>query len=434
MKKNNSKVNGENILYHILQKQIIEKCDVDNPTNEVKFMIEQLLLYGGVWFKPVTYQKIPVLKPFVIRDASCRNKKPGSPKDSWGEANAEGLLRDDNSLIKNIPTSLKIESRISEMNGKTLGNGFVASHIWINLKNKPEKHACQWERTNSFIPNLVWLPKQLSKLTDRNGSYAQKFIQHVSYLLYRKCSTSLPKQTLDSIWGELEDPGITPVCKFKLSDLNYFEDNPKWLTNRRNQLNKVIDSILGVLSKGVKPNIKPRAYCSTLPKAVSKMSSADKKALTDWLIDNLTAISSSTSTSASGVAPVTVPRVSVSPSLRTTTFKKSATPCKPVAKTTASSLSVSILGGKYASKYSKKQIADCIKAYLIDGYSLGKIEVTYLGEPERTSGRGWAAKHLFDELGITDMKGYYKGTSISDVASAATGTLKSLLDELTTYL
>lgn len=98
------------------------------------------------------------------------------------------------------------------------------------------------------------------------------------------------------------------------------------------------------------------------------------------------------------------------------------------------SLSVSILSGKYASKYSKKQIADCIKAYLIDGYSLRKIEETYLGEPTRTDGGGWAAKHLFDELGITDMKGYYKGTSISDVASAATGTLKSLLDELIPYL
>ena len=432
MKKSKSEVNGENIIYHILQKQIIEKCEVDDLTNEVKFMIEQLLLYGGVWFKPETYQKIPVLAPFVIRDASCRNKKLGG---SWGDANKDGLLRDDNSLIKDIPTSLKIESRISEMNGKTLGNGFVASHIWIDLKNKPGKHACQWERTNSFIPNLVWLPNQLSKLTDRNGSYAQKFIQHVSGLLYRECSPSLPN--LDTIWDELEDPGITPVCKFKLSDLNYFEDNPKWFTNRRNQLTKEIGSILGVLSKGVKPNnsrIKCSAYCSTLPTAVSKMSSADKRALEGWLNNNLTAISSSTSTSASGVAPVTVPRVSVSPSLRTTTFKKSATLCKPVAKTTASSLSVSILGGKYASKYSKKQIADCIKAYLIDGYSLGKIEVTYLGEPVRTSGRGWAAKHLFDELGITDMKGYYKGTSISDVASAATGTLKSLLDELTTYL
>ena len=319
------------------------------------------------------------------------------------------------------------------MTRKTLGNGFIASHIWINLKNKPKKHACQWERTNSFIPNLVWLPKQLSKLTDRNGSYAQKFIQHVSGLLYRECSPSLPN--LDSIWDELEDPGITPVCKFKLSDLNYFEDNPKWLTNRRNQLTKEIGSIRDVLEgKPTTSKIKCNAYSSTLPTAVSKMSSADKKALTDWLKDNLTAISSSTSTSASGVAPVTVPRVSVSPSLRTTTFKKSATPCKPVAKTTASSLSVSILGGKYASKYSKKQIADCIKAYLIDGYSLGKIEVTYLGEPVRTSGRGWAAKHLLDELGITDMKGYYKGMSISEVISIATGTLKSLLDELTTYL
>ena len=55
-------VNGENIVYHIIQKQIIQTYDATDPPREVKFMIEKLLLWGGVWFKPKTYQQIPVLQ------------------------------------------------------------------------------------------------------------------------------------------------------------------------------------------------------------------------------------------------------------------------------------------------------------------------------------------------------------------------------------
>ncbi len=128
------KIDGNNIIYHIIQKQIILAGDPKNPSRETKFLIEQLLLCGGIWFSPEVYQSIPVLLPYVIRDASCRKINPYTGKDTRGVATAKGFLADDNSSIKGIPRSLNIISRLSEMNGNRMGNGFVASHIWRNLQ------------------------------------------------------------------------------------------------------------------------------------------------------------------------------------------------------------------------------------------------------------------------------------------------------------
>lgn len=286
-KKSIEMVDGETILYHILQKQIIQAYDVDNPPTEVKFMIEQLLLWGGVWFKPKTYQQIPVLLPYVVRDASCRKKDPATGKDTRGVANDRGFMPDDNSSIKGIPKSLIIESVFLEMNGKRLGNGYVASHCWRILKNKPDMLASQCERTNSFIPNLVWLPKQLSKLTDREGSYAQRFIQYVSGLLYRNIDLRNPMLT--EIWNELKDPGITPVSKVNLNELNYFGNNENWLSRRKDNLLKELQSILNILD-GRSPivgTINVSTYVHSLIKVAKTLSPTDKAYLKEWIKANM---------------------------------------------------------------------------------------------------------------------------------------------------
>lgn len=83
-------VDGENILYHILQKQIIQAFDAVNPPDHVKYMIEQLMLWGGVWFRPETCAQIPILLPYVVRDSSCRRKNSSTGRDSWGTSNARG--------------------------------------------------------------------------------------------------------------------------------------------------------------------------------------------------------------------------------------------------------------------------------------------------------------------------------------------------------
>lgn len=281
-------INGENILYHILQKRIIPSSlsDSSEPSDGVKFLIEQLLLGGAIWFKPDTYKEIPVLLPYVVRDAKCRKKDPVTGKDSRGVANIKGLMPDDNSSIKGIPKRLVIESKLPEFNGK-MGNGFVASHIWRTLQDQSILLASQWERTNSFIPNLVWLPKQLSKLTDREGSYAQHFVQHVSGLLYR--GITMPNTTLNDIWNELKDPGIKPISDIKMDDLNYFEHNIKWIARRKSRLYNELQSILNILN-GENPiinKINTSNYIPSLREISLRMDSQLKEDFRNWIMANM---------------------------------------------------------------------------------------------------------------------------------------------------
>jgi hypothetical protein len=174
--------NGENIIYHYIQKTLLN----DESNNEfAKELIERLIIDLSIWIPADVYRQIPILAPFVIRDNSCRKKAPGSPKDEWGSSNERGLLRDDNSLIKGIIKPFFVDGRrVADYNNKKLANGFVASHIWRELKINDDKLASTFEKTNSFIPNLVWLPKQISKLTDREGSYAQNLLKTMSYKIY----------------------------------------------------------------------------------------------------------------------------------------------------------------------------------------------------------------------------------------------------------
>lgn len=300
-------VNGNNMVYHIIQKKIVQACDVDNPSDEVKFMIEQLLLWGGIWFRPETFEQIPVLRPYAIRDSSCRKKNPATGKHSWALSNDRGLMRDDNTSIKDIPDSLAIHSSLPELKGMKLKDttGFVASHVWIKLKTRAE-HACEWECTNSFIPNLVWLPEQLSKLTDRDGSYAQLFLKHLSYQLYGGINPA--HSMLSGIWAELENPGIKPVSIYSLDDLNYFEHRIDWVTRKRNILSHELHSIIDILNNPhavITGVIYNQRYTDSLRGVSGTMGHSDKSYLRNWIWDNLTYLGSSSFITVVGHSPRT---------------------------------------------------------------------------------------------------------------------------------
>lgn len=402
------KVDGEDILYHILYKRIIKASDEKDPSIEVKFMIEQLLLWGGVWFKPDTYKQMPVLRPYVIRDSSCRKINPSTGKDSWGHANNKGLMRDDNSSIKGIPSSLLIQSPMFEMNGKTLGKGFVASHVWTKMQTQ-RGHSCNWERTNSFIPNLVWLPAQLSKLTDREGSYAQQFIQHISYLLYSGVSFTDPQIT--GIWSQLKNPNITPVCRFDLNDLNFFVHDNKWVNDRRLVLINELQSIINILTGGspVVKRICSSKYIPTLISVLGTMSYSDTVDLINWIDANLGVLGS--------VSTIKFP----SPKVTMRSAPKSVK--RTVSTRTSSPKSLSVPGS-----YTNKQIANSIRSYLFDGDSFAAIEYKYLGLPKRVGHEGWAAKHLLNSKGVyASMKKMFHGITIADAISMSSDPLKTTL-------
>lgn len=162
-----------------------------------------------------------------------------------------------------------------------MGNGFVASHIWMSMRTR-SGHACEWECANSFIPNLVWLPKQLSKLTDIDGSYAQQFLKYISGMLYKPKTSSDPE--LASIWKELNVPSIKPISAIDLDKLNYFQHDINWLSSRKSSLADALQSILDTIgaSKTIRSSSR---YISSLKKVLTSMSNSDN--LKGWITYNL---------------------------------------------------------------------------------------------------------------------------------------------------
>ena len=273
--KKDTKVNGENILYHYIQKNIL---DSDEISDFQKKLIEHFIIDLSIWIPINLYKENPVLIPYVIRDSSCRNKNPLTGKHEWGMANEKGFIRDDNSLIKGIFKSCPIDSpKIIQYNKQYLGNGFVASHIWRKI-NKTDKLASTLPFTNSFIPNLVWLPKQISKLTDRENSYAQKLLQTLSHKIYRDVNND---DYTNKIWSYLPNPEID--IKIDKSKLNFFEISDSWLESRLKKLKKEIDNILNTIEN--KPLTIKKVKCSVyLPTLKENLLDSEKEGFKNWLI------------------------------------------------------------------------------------------------------------------------------------------------------
>jgi len=271
-------INGENILYHYIQKTLIADGENDAFTKE---LIERLIVDLSIWIPVEVYQQLPILLPFVVRDSSCRKKQVDADEDEWGFANSDGFLRDDNSLIKGIIKPLFVDGRIvKEYNNKKLANGFVASHIWRELKNGETKLASTLPKTNSFIPNLVWLPKQISKLTDREGSYAQNILKTLSYKIYFN-ETSLSALRKD-VWSYLDNPNLEIPSFVDSTRLNYFRTPQDWIDKKKRDLNTEIESIFSSLNTNT-PDIKKVKCSSYLPTLIDRIDSNKKNNFIDWL-------------------------------------------------------------------------------------------------------------------------------------------------------
>ena len=137
----------------------------------------------GIWFHPEIYSRLPTSVPFAVRDPLSRGSKAKGLLDEWGAPNAEGYFRDDNTLVKNLPKSLRISSSSRLYDGRRMRSGFVASHLWRELS--AGGLASRHPLTYSFVPNVVWLPSEVAKLTDREASFVQSFTQALAQDLSR---------------------------------------------------------------------------------------------------------------------------------------------------------------------------------------------------------------------------------------------------------
>jgi hypothetical protein len=268
------KVDGQNVLYHYFQKNILRSEDEFS-----KELLKRLLVDLSIWIPVDFYRKLPIILPYVVRDPSCRVKRE-SGEDEWGAANANGFLRDDNSLIKGIVHSFKVKSpKISTYDGFRLGTGFIASHIWGKVAMGDRfMISSRHHMFNSFVPNLVWLPVQISKLTDREGSYAQKLLQAISHRIYREIT--MP-DSISILWDTLFCPKELGNFSVDLTKINYFIVPSDWLKRRINTLALEIAAILSTneIDNSGLQKVKSRRYLPTL----RQIPQEKRLALSGWL-------------------------------------------------------------------------------------------------------------------------------------------------------
>jgi len=237
-------VEGKGLLYHFLQKTLLEE-----DAEQFHALTGRLVVALGVWLPPEAYQRYPILVPYAVRDPKCRGDKRRGDPDQWGAPDLKGRFRDDNSLVKGVPRSLEVlNPRNRLLHGKWLGTSFVASHVWRKLTDGTD--APRDRTTYSFVPNLVWLPSQLSKLSDREGGFVQTFLQALSVKIYRAVPIERPlRHLVEPIWELL--PERAEASKIDLpdvADLNYFKFDEKWLMRRIRTLSSVVQALTDICS------------------------------------------------------------------------------------------------------------------------------------------------------------------------------------------
>jgi hypothetical protein len=236
-------VDGNHIVYHYLEKDLR-----DRDIWLFQMRAARLFTALGIWFSPKTYSACPILLPFAVRDPSCRKRKPGDV-EAWGMPNAAGYFRDDNSLIKGLPRSLRIKSPGNPLyDGRSVGDGFVAAHVWREIDDSTAKLSSRDPVTNSFVPNLVSLPNQVAKLTDREGSFAQTYLQALSAKIYRHTPVLAPLKSLaESAWAKLPIPSGVPENGLPdVAELAFFEDREEFVCRRRDAVAAVVVALRAV--------------------------------------------------------------------------------------------------------------------------------------------------------------------------------------------
>ncbi len=261
-------VDGNHILYHFLQKTLLE-----SDAEQFRQLASQLIAALGIWLSPDIYRRYPLLVPYAVRDPTCRGDRLKGIPDEWGAPDNAGLIRDDNSLIKNLPRSLLIANSSNRLLDKRyIGRNFVAAHVWRRLNSGAQ--AARERVTYSFVPNLVWLPSQVSKLSDREESFVQTYLQALSWRIYRDFELCPKlKDLVEPVWKQLslrsEAHGLELPDP---STLNYFCFEPEWIGRRLKSLRNVIRALEDV-SDGGQPRQKTVStrYMKRLP-TVSKES------------------------------------------------------------------------------------------------------------------------------------------------------------------
>jgi hypothetical protein len=223
-----SKIRTEGLLYHFLQRDLWEE-----DVWLFQSLASRLILRLGIWIAPEAYSRIPWLVPYARRDPLSRGSKKLGIADQWGSPDEEGYFRDDNSLLKGIPRSMRVQSSLAAYSGRQLDRGFAAAHVWRTIEH--QVLAARHPLAYSFIPNVVWLPSDVAKLTDREGSFAQQFVQALAIKIYRDAPVGDQLEDLvQEAWRLFPAPASVPAHALpEPASLNFFVPKPEFFDRRR---------------------------------------------------------------------------------------------------------------------------------------------------------------------------------------------------------
>jgi hypothetical protein len=149
-----------------------------------------------------------------------------------------------------MPKSLTIKApKNPQYDGGRVDKGFVASHVWRELPGD-SGFASRNRLTFSFVPNLVWLPAEVSKLTDREGSFAQAYLQALAIRIYREVPVAPPLVGLvDEAWKLLPEPsGIPQEGLPAPNDLAFFMPSEQFYKRNLRDLHLVISALFAAQS------------------------------------------------------------------------------------------------------------------------------------------------------------------------------------------
>lgn len=234
---NTSKIHGDDLLYRFFRR-------LADSEPELFAVVSQLFVESmAIWLPLNVYQHNPVLLPWVVRDPKCRGSKQKGIPDQWSAPDEGGYLRDDNSLVKALPRSLSISGpRGSYLHRKRIGREFVASHIWRKVDKG--QSANQVPLLNTFVPNLVWLPAQIAKLSDLDGEIVQLTLKEISHRIYANAPVDDHLEPIVAeAWSMLPMPEPRIDLEVNLKNLNWFVATERFLTLRSGRLAEVISAL-----------------------------------------------------------------------------------------------------------------------------------------------------------------------------------------------
>lgn len=192
----------------------------------------QLLLRAGVWLPVETYQVWPVLLPWIVRDnsvAASKTKATMTGKSLIKTASpTTGLLRSDNSPVGTLKNDLPVmwSGGLEEtFKSKALKSGtheWMQSHCWPYLSDTGQSTATH-PLTNSFVPNLVWLPHAMGRLTDDERLVFADELRAISWARYRHVDVDPAlRDVVEEAWSLLDPPTADDLQRAELTRANEF--------------------------------------------------------------------------------------------------------------------------------------------------------------------------------------------------------------------